>query len=312
MSAALNIRPAQAADAPAITAVHCSNVTHWQIWDSGIARPARYADLTAYQRWLHGGAWFDPDTCAQHLERLFKGGGYALVAEVQGRVLAEAEFFVAEEPPPYGRNLNLSILYVHRNYHGQGLGSALLRAARALAEREGCETFLVANAEAPEFYRRQRLRLAERWRRDLVPVRTTTARYTAEPLADADYELVRGWALPIGRYQNAHHDWERTRPGAVPDFEEWRGLKGERYTLTTGRQRAIVAFEEGQPGLANTFLFTPPDGKGYTPMLFAAVRDLAARCGFKQLHCLVRSDLKLPGAIKTDYVHQLFKLQLKK
>jgi len=306
MASSILIRPATVADAAAISAVHCSNVTQWQKWEMEGPRPARYVELSAYQRWLNGGAWFDAGSCAHHLDRLIKGGGSAWVAELGGRVLAESEMFIADEPEPYGRNLNLSILYVHRNHQGQGLGSALMVEALALARREGCENFLVANAEAPDFYRRQGLKRMERWRRLRVPTRASKAQYEAEPLADGPYALVQGWGLVMGRYQNARHDWERVRPGSVPDFEEWRDLKGERFAITVGRQKAIVAFEEQERGLANTFLFTPPEG-GYTPRLFGAVRDLALKRGFSQLQCFVRSDMELPEGVKTDYVHEVFR-----
>jgi hypothetical protein len=227
-----------------------------------------------------------------------------LVAERGGRVLAEAEFFIADEPAPYGHNLNLSILYVHRNNQKQGLGQALMAHIEEMAQREGCENVLIAHAEAPGFYRKLGFKLAERWRRWLVPTKPSKVTYTAKPLADSSYDTVRGWALPIGRYQNAHHDWERVRPNAVPDFAEWRDLKGERFSLKVGNQNAIVAFEEQTPGLANTFVFTPTT---YSPRLFAAIRDLAARRGVTQLQCFVKSDLVLPDAVKTDYVHQLFR-----
>lgn len=304
MSATVQIRPAEVQDAPAITAIHCSNVLRWQVWEGQTTRPARYADLTPYQRWLHGGAWLDAGTCAFHLTRLAVGGGLALVAERAGRVLAEAECYIADEPAPYGRNLNLSILYVHRNYQKQGLGQALMAHCWELAQREGCDNFLIAHAEAPEFYRKLGFKLAERWRRWLVPVKPSKVTYTAKPLGDSSYETVRGWALPIGRYQNAHHDWERVRPKAVPDFAEWRDLKGERFSLKMGNENAVVAFEEQTPGVANTFVFTPI---GYTPRLFSAVRDLGAKRGFAQLQCFAKADLVLPDAVKTDYVHQLFR-----
>jgi GNAT superfamily N-acetyltransferase len=304
----IHVRSATLDDAPAISAVHCSNITQWRRWDAdGDPRPARYADLTAYQRWINGGPWLDPDTCAYHLARRFQGGGIVLVAELKGRVLAEAELFVADEPPPYGRNLNL------RNHHGQGLGSALMKHTLALARSEQCDTYTVAHAEAPDFYRRHGLRRAERWVRYIVSTHTSArpAHYLTRPLPDAPYECVRGWAMPIGRYQNAHHEWERARPGAVPDFDEWRHLRLERCWISAGRARAAIIFEERphSPGVANTFLFTP---SRLTPALFSAARDLAARLGFTHLHCFARADAALPGAKPTGYVHQLFMMRLHK
>ncbi len=300
------IRPATLADAPAISAVHCSNIAGWQTWlADGSTHPARYADLTPYQRWLHGGPWLDAGTCADHLERLLQNGGLALVADLNGRVLAEAEMSIADEPLPYGRNMNLAVMYVHRNHQRQGLGSALLQQALALAEAEGCDTFTVAHTEAPGFYARHGLRLAERWAQFRVPAQASKIRYVTEPLPDESYELVQGWALTIGRHQNARHEWERTRSNAAPDFEEWRQLRLERYWITAGHDRAALILEElpDSPNAVNTFLFTQTE---YSPNLFTAARDLAARIGFSHLHCLVRSDFKLPDAAATGYTQQLF------
>ncbi|HLF03052.1 MAG TPA: GNAT family N-acetyltransferase [Anaerolineales bacterium] len=318
------VRPATLADAPAISAVHCSNIAGWKIWEGDNARPARYADLTPYQRWLNGGPWLDAAACQYHLKRLLNSGGWPLVAELNDRVVAAAELHLAVEPPPYSRNLNLSTLYVHRNHHGQGLGSALLQHALALAESHQCDTFTVAHAEAPGFYKRQGLKLAERWTRFQIPLgRGRAPKYSIAPLEDAPYDRVSGWAMPIGRYQNAHSDWERTRPGAVPDYEEWRHLRLERCWITVGRQRAALIFEESpqRPDAANTFLFIQPSilseaprqpggVEGLTPGLFSAVRHCAAQSGFTHLHCFARSDSKLPGAVATDYRQQLFMKRL--
>ncbi len=300
------IRPATARDAPGITAIHCSNVARWLRWEAdGISHPARYADLTPYERWQHGGAWLDEATCRFHLQRLIEGGGFPLVAEAGGRLLAAAELHLASEPPPYGRNLNLSTLYVHRNHQGQGLGSALLAHAIELARSKECDTFLVANAEAPEFYKRHDLKQVERWVQYRLPTAKSRTAYDLEPLPDAPYALVQGYALPIGRYQNAHYDWERTRPNATPNFPEWRDLKLERYWLNLGKQRVAVIFEESphQRGTAEVFLFTQ---SLLASKLVAAIRGLGNQLGFSHLQCFVRSDVQLTGGMKTNVEQRLF------
>lgn len=307
----IHIRPATWADAAAICAIHVSNIDRWQ---TDTAHPARYTDLTPYQRWRHGGPWLDPGTCAQHLQRFLNGGGLAFVAEAGGWVVATAELSLADEPLPYGRNLNLNTLYVHRNHQGRGLGSALLQHALNLASQLRCDTFQIANAEAPGFYKRHGLKLAERWVRAQIPIGPTfrSARRSASPttpLPDGPYDLVRGQALLMGRHQNAQHDWERTRPHAGPDFAEWRHLKLERHTLTVGG-RAQIIYEEDpdHPATANLFLFTQA---GFNRELFSAVRRLGSQLGFTHLYCLIRSDLKLPGATPTDYAQTLLAKRLR-
>ncbi len=305
------IRPATVTDAPAISAVHCSTVARWYTLDAvGVERPARYNDLTPTQRWLNGGPWMDAETCGHHLRRLIAGGGHALVAELNGRIVAEAELHTADEPPPFGRNLNMSVLYAHRNHQGQGLGSLLMQRALELADEQNCEAFTVACAEAPDFYAKHGLTHAATYTRFQLSAQAANIDYAVEPLPDAPYDLVRGWSLPIGRYQNACHDWERTRPNATPNFPEWRGLRLERYRLTVGNERAALILEESprSPGVADTFLFIP---SSVTPHLLAAVRDRAARSGFTHLHCFAPADFKHPDATALDYSHRLFMKRLR-
>jgi len=196
------IRQATVTDAPAISAVHCSTVAGWYALDAnGVERPARYNDLTPAQRWLNGGPWMDVETCAHHLRRLIAGGGQALAAELTGRIVAEAELHTADEPAPFGRNLNLSVLYAHRNHQGQGLGSPLMQRALELADEQNCDTFTVACAEAPDFYAKHGLRHAATYTRFQLSAQAANIDYIVEPLPDAPYDLVRGWSLMKGYYK---------------------------------------------------------------------------------------------------------------
>lgn len=290
----IHVRPATVADAPAVTTIHCSDIVRWRRWQpDGEEEFARFEDLSIYERWLNGGPWMDATTCAPHLERLTEGGaGIALVAEAGGQLLAEAEAFIGDEPPPFGRNLNLSVLYVRRGQGGRGLGRALMDELIGRARAEGCETFLVTHAEAPEFYARHALSPHSSWRRARVPVKTSRAQYFAEPLPDSDYAAVSGWAMPIGRYQSARQEWETKRPGAEPDFAEWRSLRTERWRLVVrGRPAALILDESPRErGWADAHLWTPA---GLARQHLAAARDLAARAGFSGLLCFV-AEASLP------------------
>ena len=149
------VRSATLDDVPAIVAIHHSDLVTWKRWDADDnAILANYADLTPYERWLNGGWWMDPDLYRPYLERLLRpdGAGLALVAEMDGQVLAEAEAWLGDEPPPYGRNLNLSVFYTLRGHSGRGLGTALMRAFEAHAAAERCDTMLVTTVEAPGVY----------------------------------------------------------------------------------------------------------------------------------------------------------------
>src|SRR4029079_18215566 len=97
---------------------------------------------TPSERGLRGGCVRDTSLYRPYLERLLQpdGAGLALVAEMDGQVLGEAEAWLGDEPPPYGRNLNLSVFYTLRGHSGRGLGTALMRAFEAQAAAERCDT----------------------------------------------------------------------------------------------------------------------------------------------------------------------------
>ncbi len=285
------VRPATLADVPAIVAIHRADIVTWKRWDSeGFAHLADYADLQPYERWLNGGPWLDESTYAHFLARLLAvdSGGAAWVAVAEGQVRAVAEAWLGEEPPPFGRSLDLGVLYTLRGHAGQGLGSALLAVVRQHARQAGCGTLTVTHAEAPKFYAKQGLALAETWRRvRLTPLAGQTL-YQAEPLTPGRYDApdgVRGWAMPLGRYQAARQEWERIRPGAQPEFVAWRGLRTEAWRLVVRNKPAVLVLDE-QPrerGVADVHVWTP-DGT-ISRQLLAALRDRAARSGFTELMC---------------------------
>jgi GNAT superfamily N-acetyltransferase len=285
----LTVRPATLNDVSAITALHCSDIVVWKRWElDGRERLARYEELTTYERWLNGGAWMDETTCAHHLQRWQANGGLALVAEKEGQVLAEAEAMVSEEPLPFGRYLNLSVIYTRRGQAGRGLGSALMKELVATARSHYCDIMMVGHAEAPEFYAKHGFRHWQTVRRVRVPVKPSHTHYQAEAVGDELYETVRGWAMPIGRYQSARQEWERLRPQAEPDFPEWRHLRLERWSLVVRGSPARLTLDESprHPGVANVHLWLPPAAT-LTRQWLAAVRDRAARSGFEELACLV-------------------------
>src|SRR5205085_729254 len=241
------VRAATLDDVPAIVAIHRSDLVTWKRWDADDnVHLSAYGDLTPYERWLNGGWWMDPDLYRPYLERLLRpdGAGVALVAEMDGQVLAEAEAWLGEEPPPYGRNLNLSVLYTLRGHARHGLGTALMRALEARAAAEACDTLLVTMVEAPDFYRRFGFAPAETWRRARMPARAGNTQYTAAPHALGSYEAVRGWAMPVGRYQSSRQQWERAQPGLEPDFEAWRDLRHGAWRLEVRHEPALLLLEE--------------------------------------------------------------------
>src|SRR5258708_1390049 len=182
----IQVRSATLADVPAIVAIHRSDIVTWKRWDDdGEAHLAKYEELEPYQRWLNGGPWMDEASYAPYLRRLLAPdrAGVALVAEAEGQVRAVAEAWLGAEPVPFGRNLNLSVIYTRRGQAGRGLGSALMAALEAQALAAGCDTLLVTHAEATGFYAKHGLAHLETWRRARLPVRASRTLYTVQPFA---------------------------------------------------------------------------------------------------------------------------------
>jgi len=282
----IQVRPATLADVPAIVAIHRSDIVTWKRWDEdGEAHLADYADLAPYQRWLNGGPWMDENSYAPYLARLLAPdqAGVALVAEADGQVRAVAEAWLGAEPAPFGRNLNLSVIYTLRGQAGRGLGSALMAGLEARALAAGCETLLVTHAEATGFYARHGLAHLETWRRARLPVRASHTVYTAEPFTPGPYAAIRGWAMPAGRYQSARQEWERVQPGAEPRFEAWRDLRQVGRRLEVRAAPAVLWLEEAprERGLADVHLWTPTPG--LSRQLLSAIRDQGAQAGFREL-----------------------------
>ena len=132
----ITVRQATLADAGQITALHNANITTWTRRDvNGEPVPADYADLSLFERWMVGGPWASVEMCAVHLANLLRGSdGIPLVAEIDGRVGAEAEVFIGREPEPFGHHINISRLAIHPQDEGAGLSSALLAYIVQMAE----------------------------------------------------------------------------------------------------------------------------------------------------------------------------------
>jgi GNAT superfamily N-acetyltransferase len=280
------VRPATLADVPAIVAIHRSDIVAWKRWDAeGQAHLADYAGLEPYQRWLNGGPWMDEGAYAPYLARLLAPdqAGLALVAELDGQVRAMAEAWLGEEPAPFGRNLNLSVIYTLRGHAGRGLGSALIKAIEARAVAGGCETLMVTHAEATAFYAKHGLARLETWRRARLPARPSNTQYAAEACAPGDYGAVRGWAMPVGRYQSARQEWERVQPGAEPRFEAWRDLRQMGWRLEVRHAPAVLWLEEvpRERGVADVHLWTP--APVVSRQLLSAIRDRGKQAGFREL-----------------------------
>lgn len=255
----VSVRPATLADAAAITAVHCSHVQTWR--RGGKGDPATYQELPLYDRWLHGGPWMSVETCAVHLNRWLRSGHPVLVAELEGRVVGEAEFVLNGEPPPYGPSLHLSLLFVHANHAGRGVGRALVQAGEEIARERGCVALTVQPERTAEpFYRRVGF---EPWlwlREWQAPAIEGEIPLRLEPASCTPYPAQAGVVLRAGRYQCGRQAWDDLPFHlALPEHQ---GLPWGRWrTRLPGGGTAWLGLRAQplEPSQADGFIWTPPE-----------------------------------------------------
>jgi len=278
-SCSVSVRPARAEDTHGIVEVHCSDVERWVRVIGGREVEVDYAELTWRERIWHGGPWMDERTCLPHVQAMTKLGFAPLVAELEGKIVGNAEFFIGQEGPVFGRHFLISILYVHRDYRrGRGVGSALMNAMLDIARAEGCDTVGVFTEEGSRgFYRKFNF---NPWGK-MICVRCRAAPQSspwgAEPMEYGGFAQVEGVPMRIGRYFSSRQCWEGPR---LPFMVHEDGALENESPLACYRLRSesaeAVAMLRVQVGDAAVRLWS---ASLLDAGLFAAVRNLTWEFG---------------------------------
>ncbi|NLX11814.1 MAG: GNAT family N-acetyltransferase [Chloroflexi bacterium] len=281
----ITVRQANLSDASSITALNNRLIARWVRY--GIDNeelPTGYDDLTLFERWLQGGPWSSIEMCAVHIASLLRGtDGIPLVAEVEGEVGAEAEIFIGQEPEPFGHHINVSRLAVHPELADIGLGSALLTYILQIAAAIRCRRVTVADAsDDAALYEHHRFHRAHSGQRLAISAQEGRVFYRATELTSFQPELIKGWHMPLGRYQNARQEWERIVPGfwnSVPEIVE---PEAARLSLTiTGQEAyALMQADRYDPSRVHVYLWSK---RPINHLLVMALRDWAARQGYETL-----------------------------
>jgi GNAT superfamily N-acetyltransferase len=275
----ITVRQATLADAASITALHNATIQTWtRLTVDGESVPAEYAELTLFERWLNGGPWTSVEMCAVHIANLLRGSdSFPLVAEIEGRVGAEAEVFIGHEPDPFGHHINIPKLVVHSDYSGLGLDSALLTYIQQIAEAIRGRRVTVANGEADAaLYEHHRFTRTHTGQRIVIRAQEGRVFYKAGELKTFDPAQIDGWHMPLGRYQNARQEWDRILPGfwnSVPEIVE---PESARLHITVTGQEAYALMQQDRytPERVHAFVWSK---RPINNLLVMAVRDWAAR-----------------------------------
>lgn len=297
----ITIRPATLADAAAISIVHCSTVDEWR--DPYTRQPADEATLNLFGRWYNGGDWMSVETCAIHLNGLLMNGHLPLVAEAAGVIIGEAEYYVNHEPAPFGSHLHLSVLYIHKDWQGKGIGRTLVEAGAEHTRALGCHALTTQpEPEMAGFY--QRLGF-EPWLR-AKEMQASTQSVTEKSLLPLT-QLSQGdrptehLALRIGRYQCGVQGWETLWSAlAIPEL---RALRRGVWRGELNNTPVVLGLREQfrNPTQADGYAWLPPSAP-LTPVV-AALRALAAQEGYSAVDLLLPEDAlpELKTAFKLDY-----------
>jgi GNAT superfamily N-acetyltransferase len=293
----ITIRPATLADAAAISMVHCSTVDEWR--DPYTRQPTDEATLNLFGRWYNGGDWMSVETCAIHLNGMLLQGHLPLVAEVDGRIAGEAEYYINREPAPFGPHLHLSVLYIHKEWQWQGVGRALIEAGEEHARALGCHALTTQpEPEMTGFYRRLDF---QPWMRAKEMQTTIGGMPPSLTQVSQNSGLPEHLALRIGRYQCGVQGWETLWPVlAIPELRAlrrsvWHGeLDGTPVVLGLREQFRTPTQADGSAWL--------PPSASLMPVV-AALRALAACEGYSAVDLLLPEDAlpELRTTFKLDY-----------
>lgn len=297
----VTIRVATLNDVAAITAVHQSTIETWR--EPKTRHPIPYESLDLFGRWYNGGAWMSPELCAVHLNNLLLNGHLPLVAEIDGVIVGEAEYYHTHEPAPFGPGLHLSILYVHQEWQKYGVGRDLLEAGIQHARTIGVSQLTTnPESEALDFYKKM----------DFTPWRSSremqiTAKLAPQPATRPLQQLTQNPGQPqdlaqrIGRYQCGAQGWDALWPGiALPGWVDlkrkvWRGKLGEIPVVLGLREQMM------DPNQCDGYAWMPTEA-ALAPAV-AALRTLAAKEGFSALDILVAENSlpELKEQFRLDY-----------
>lgn len=233
--------------------------------------------LSVRERYLHGGPWMSVETCSIHINALLLEGQYPIVAELDGRIVGEAEVFLSEEPVKgkLRKIAHLDLIEVHPAFRGRGIGKALIEyIERNFAEKAELLTVQPSD-DAIGFYQKLGFGevIYENW---LVEVNTSGfSAGRVKPLEFIPWEDVKDLELAAGRFQNSYDTW----------FSSFRDLFAGVHELAeagkVGESYYVLKPLPGRPEKSSLFLWGKEED---VPAAIGRAREL----GFKAVLTVLR------------------------
>lgn len=277
----MGVRQARLDDVMGIRDIAIADIARWQrVDEQGQVFDLPYAEMTIYERWLHGGAWMTLETGAIWLTHLTSGTGLALVHQQNRAITGYAEAYFGDESDPYNDHLHISILLGDEDAK-HALVNAIIQQAHDVSRVTVAST--VYDADKLAFYDRFGFNeLGQIQRVNLSAQGGTVGFYKVTPHDVTDASQIDGWQMPIGRLESARYHWEHLLPQlwfAVPSITE---RKIHRLRFNVGGQDAFVVLQEQlyNPRSADVYCWTP---KALSTHLVGSIRDWAYKIGFRSL-----------------------------
>ncbi|MBW4437859.1 MAG: hypothetical protein KME04_12030 [Pleurocapsa minor GSE-CHR-MK-17-07R] len=275
------VRQARLDDTIAISQLFRARIPVWQRLDTeGRVQTVTYEDLTVAERWGHGGHWMSVETSALYLNHLLLGAGIPLVSwdGATGQINGYAEAYASTEGDPVGSSLHVA----HLVSADERIADALLGALYEQAMLRRLPRMTVTqphDADLPEEVITETITSVSRYS---ISTREGQVFYSAKELPGADYAQISGWWMPVGRISSARYQWELLMPRQFETLPERASNPHDRVKLSAGGFEAIVYCEARphDPRSADVSIWTP---KGLQPQIVTAVRDWAAKRGYRTL-----------------------------
>jgi GNAT superfamily N-acetyltransferase len=149
-----------------------------------------------------GDPWADPAECAIWINHRLLRGCMIDAAVLDGRVVGHAEWQVSHEPEPYGRHLYLSMLEIHPDFRGQGIGREMIEARVPTARESGCPVIrTIPDEDAKGFYAKLGFAVTGHIARVSAPARKADLPPGWKRCGPIPHSVVKRLPLRLGWYQ---------------------------------------------------------------------------------------------------------------
>lgn len=177
-----------------------------------------------------GDPWADAAQCPIWVNHRLLRGFTIDVAVLDARVVGHAEWQVSDEPAPYGRHLYLSMLEIHPEFRGRGIGREMIEARAATAKSLQCSAIRTIPDKGVEgFYAKLGFSVGGQVTRLSCPPRDTDLPAGWKRCGRIPHSVVKTLPMRFGWYQAcSEFVWENYERPIVIAGDDMRHLRARR------------------------------------------------------------------------------------